>query len=524
MAAPATLSVFNILRGTDGVAIAGVRVQCTLSINYATVAATGDAIDEIQQTTTTDGNGRYAFTIVGNDLLSPANTVYTIMEPHRSYQIAPQSTNGASQQTTAANVIVSTPTPLAAATSNITGNLTIAGTLGVTGLISANGGLTVTGTLSIPAGGFSMAGPLTLTAATSRIVPGATSMSLRNNANSADNLLVTDAGVVAVRAGLTVTAGGATITAGDLAVTAGNLTFAAAASRIVPGVTSLALRNTANSADNLLITDAGNATVRGSLTVTAGPLTVTAGGQTITAGNLTLTAGNLVFAAASAKIIPGATSLLIRNTADNASNVIITDAGLTTLRNGFLLPSAAAGALASNSAYATVPVKIDDQILAATATTITFTNPLPTNFRHLLIEWYARGDNAATNIKIGLRFNNISTATYDWQIVQGSAAAAAGVESIGATSIQAGTIPAATATANYFGGGSIKIFHYQGAVGNKVAIGESGFSLADTTTNQFYQGVMGKWRTTATAVTRIDLIASAGNFIIGSVFTLWGIP
>jgi hypothetical protein len=34
----------------------------------------------------------------------------------------------------------------------------------------------------------------------------------------------------------------------------------------------------------------------------------------------------------------------------------------------------------------------------------------------------------------------------------------------------------------------------------------------------------GKWRTVATSITRIDLIPSTGNFIIGSLFTLRGEP
>jgi hypothetical protein len=46
---------------------------------------------------------------------------------------------------------------------------------------------------------------LTLTTAASRIIPGATSLSLRNNANNADNLLISDAGAVTVRTTLTAT-------------------------------------------------------------------------------------------------------------------------------------------------------------------------------------------------------------------------------------------------------------------------------------------------------------------------------
>lgn len=59
---------------------------------------------------------------------------------------------------------------------------------------------------------FAHANGLTLSAAASRIVPGATSLSIRNNANDADNLLVSNAGVVTARAGLVATAGGLDVT------------------------------------------------------------------------------------------------------------------------------------------------------------------------------------------------------------------------------------------------------------------------------------------------------------------------
>jgi len=68
-----------------------------------------------------------------------------------------------------------------------------------------------------------------------------------------------------------------TITAGGLTLAADDLTFGAAASQIVPGATSLSFRNTADSADNLIITNAGAATIRAGLTITASGLTVTAG-------------------------------------------------------------------------------------------------------------------------------------------------------------------------------------------------------------------------------------------------------
>lgn len=85
---------------------------------------------------------------------------------------------------------------------------------------------------------------------------------------------------------------------------------------------------------------AGGLTVTaGGVTITAGGLTVTAGGATITAGDLTVTAGNMIFAAASAKVIPGATSLLFRDHADSNTNLSISDAGALVTRASLTVTS-----------------------------------------------------------------------------------------------------------------------------------------------------------------------------------------
>lgn len=98
----------------------------------------------------------------------------------------------------------------------------------------------------------------------------------------------------------------------------------------------------------------GNQTVAGVKTFSDIPVfslgaTITAGGVTVTAGNVALTAGNLTFGAASARIIPGATSLLFRDTANANTNVTITDAGAVTIRNG-LTVSAGTTAVAALTA------------------------------------------------------------------------------------------------------------------------------------------------------------------------------
>jgi hypothetical protein len=218
------------------------------------------------------------------------------------------------------------------------------------------------------------------------------------------------------------------------------------------------------------------------------------------------------------------------------SSKMITDAFARLDNNGIQLPTSIGGTLPATG-YGTVPVKIDDILVGtdsrypAATNQITFlntsnsgTNLLPTGFRHLLIEWYARGDSAAVTANLAARFNNISTATYDTQYQQGSAAVNTSAESLTQTSMLVGQFPAATATANYFGSGDIKVMYYQGTVGNKIINSRCQLFYADTTGTGSTFHFCGKWRTPAVAITRLDLLPSAGNFIVGSLFTLWGLP
>jgi hypothetical protein len=129
---------------------------------------------------------------------------------------------------------------------------TKAGALTIQGTFTTEGNTVVgnasTDTLTVAATP-TFATDIVLSAAASRVVPGATSFAIRNNADGADNLLVTNAGSVTVRNGLTVTTGGATVSSGDLSLTNGYLIMGVAASRIVPGGTSLSLRNNARGHD-----------------------------------------------------------------------------------------------------------------------------------------------------------------------------------------------------------------------------------------------------------------------------------
>lgn len=121
------------------------------------------------------------------------------------------------------------------------------------------GSLGVLGTTSLV--GLNVSGALSMTGAVSRIVGGGTSLSLRNNANNTDNLILSDAGNASLRGNLVI--GGSTVS------------FSAAVAKILQGVTSLAVRDNADTTDIILI-NAGGITLTRSL-ITAVSVTGQAG-------------------------------------------------------------------------------------------------------------------------------------------------------------------------------------------------------------------------------------------------------
>jgi uncharacterized membrane protein len=192
---------------------------------------------------------------------------------------------------------------LRAATSQTTNLLKAVASDGTTQVaaLTTAGALTLASTLTVSAGG------MTVSSGTSAL------QAITGTTLTASGLVTANAGVT-VASGQTLTLTGATVagtptwsssqaitlstaaqpnitSVGTLTsiTTSGTLTMTAAVSKLVPGATSFSHRNTADSADNLLITDAGAVTTRSTLTVTAGGLTVSAGTSAVQA--LTATTG-----------------------------------------------------------------------------------------------------------------------------------------------------------------------------------------------------------------------------------------
>lgn len=279
------------------------------------------------------------------------------------------------------------------------------------------------------------------------------------------------------------------------------------------------------SADNQTATSLASLTTGGLLTVANG-LTITAGGETITAGDLAITAGKQVFGAAVSQIVPGATSLSLRNNANNADNLILTDAGLITLRNALKIPPSAGGTVAATS-YGTVPVKIDEKTSGSAFGSADFTS-IPSGFRHLLIEFQARSDQAGVPVECGIQFNADGTAGhYTWQRLTAASTTVVGQDgSTTAGSIAHIYISGTNSPSGMTGVYRVWIPYYASTVFNKMAridggyYAGTGYPQASVTS---FEAVFGTWVGTA-AINEVKVFPAAGNFMANSIFTLYGIP
>jgi len=183
-----------------------------------------------------------------------------------------------------------------------------------------------------------------------------------------------------------------------------------------------------------------------------------------------------------------------------------TDTGLTAYWNG--------------AAWAYPPQLIGKKALTAATPSITLPVPAGPAFNTLRVAWNARSDSATTATYMLLQLNgDTNAAHYDWDDNQASGATPGPAASPGTvSSIQVGTMAAATATAGYLGVGELVIPNAAGANFK----GISAHSTSMITSSSGYSGTYGGlWLSTA-AVTSITLFPLAGNFAPGSAAYLYG--
>lgn len=142
-----------------------------------------------------------------------------------------------------------------------------------------------------------------------------------------------------------------------------------------------------------------------------------------------------------------------------------------------------------------------------------------TTFNNLTVYYVARGDQAAATISALIRLNGDSGANYSWQgwaYVGGANGSRGNVTGQTSVTLNDG-VPAATATAGFAGVGQILIPMYSGTAFHKA------FYAAHGGGNDQMMHESGTWHNTG-AVTRVQIIPSAGNWIAGSRMIIYGSP
>jgi len=164
---------------------------------------------------------------------------------------------------------------------------------------------------------------------------------------------------------------------------------------------------------------------------------------------------------------------------------------------------------------------IGQQILGGTSATITFSS-IPQNFNHLKLVVMARTNTAVPAVNIKCTINGDSGSNYDYQYIAGNNIVSSAAAAAGGTLSFIGSITAATASANYSGLIESTFFCYKNTTFFKSILTRSGYATASTGVAQFVD-ILTSWRNTA-AITSIALTdASAGSFIAGSSFYLYGV-
>ena len=192
--------------------------------------------------------------------------------------------------------------------------------------------------------------------------------------------------------------------------------------------------------------------------------------------------------------------------------------------SGYVLQTGGAGANPSWVAAASsgALTQIATTTTTSSATSISFTS-ISGSYKDIFFSFYGRSQKAAAvNEGVIVRFNNDTAGNYHRQFMSSANTTVSASQSLSDTSIYLGSIPAATATANYAGQITGEIVGYSGTTFFKTISGVIGTSQSTSSGNTIGGVTAGEWLSTS-AITRIDFALGGGNaFVDGTTCTIYG--
>lgn len=162
---------------------------------------------------------------------------------------------------------------------------------------------------------------------------------------------------------------------------------------------------------------------------------------------------------------------------------------------------------------------IDSQTPTGTGT-VSFTS-IPGTYKKLVIEYVARGTQAAASVTMRVQLNGDTTAANYRRML---------LVAFGASTVAGGgaddgviddSVIAASGPANNASYGVIEFPFYAGTTFHKQVLGRSAKRVDTATNHQLTEVSTLNWEN-AGAITQIDLVLSAGNFASGSIINLYG--
>jgi hypothetical protein len=162
--------------------------------------------------------------------------------------------------------------------------------------------------------------------------------------------------------------------------------------------------------------------------------------------------------------------------------------------------------------------KIAEVVTTGSQSTISFPT-VPATYRHLELSVTARGSAVATQIQLRCQFNGDTAGNYDWFVRD----RLNGTPGLGSTGISLGLIPGASVSSDIVSGLTTFIPDYRSTTFQKTTATVSNFKIGTSADTDLYgaQQNAGFWRSTS-AIASVLLYFASGNFIDGSVATLYG--
>jgi hypothetical protein len=145
---------------------------------------------------------------------------------------------------------------------------------------------------------------------------------------------------------------------------------------------------------------------------------------------------------------------------------------------------------------------------------------IPSTYKHLQLRAIARTNFAAASIAFHLQFNSVTGTNYSSHELTGNGTSAAATASTSTSFPVLGDITGSSATANIFGAVVLDILDYTSTSKNKTVRSLSGNDRNGSGKLGLYSGL---WFSTPAAISSIQIIPGAGDFIQHTQFALYGI-